>query len=68
MLAALGLEYGSENATDFSEEIHKTVALESYRSSVYLAKERGPFTFITPKGRKTIRSSTGFKRCRSFTL
>ncbi len=43
MLAALGLEYGSENATDFSEQIHKTVALEAYRSSVYLAKERGPF-------------------------
>jgi ribonucleoside-diphosphate reductase alpha chain len=44
MLAALGLEYGSDIATDFSEEIHKTVALESYRSSVFLAKERGPFT------------------------
>ncbi len=44
MLAALGLEYGSENSTDFSEQIHKTVALEAYRSSVYLAKERGPFT------------------------
>ncbi len=43
MLAALGLEYGSEDSTDFSEQIHKTVALESYRSSVYLAKERGPF-------------------------
>ncbi len=43
MLAALGLEYGSENATDFSEEIHKTVALESYRSSIYLAKDRGAF-------------------------
>ncbi len=43
MLAALGLRYGSENATDFSEEIHKTIALEAYRSSVYLAKDRGPF-------------------------
>jgi ribonucleoside-diphosphate reductase alpha chain len=43
MLAALGLRYGSEDATDFSIEIHKTLALEAYRSSVYLAKERGPF-------------------------
>jgi ribonucleoside-diphosphate reductase alpha chain len=47
MLAALGLGYGSENATDFSEEIHKTVALESYRSSVHLAKDRGPFTLYS---------------------
>ncbi len=43
MLAALGLRYGSENAIDFSEEIHKTVTMEAYRSSVYLAKDRGPF-------------------------
>ena len=44
MLAALGLRYGSDDATDFSEEIHKTVALEAYRSSVKMAKERGAFT------------------------
>lgn len=43
MLAALNLRYGSDNATDFSEEIHKTVTLEAYRSSVNLAKERGAF-------------------------
>ena len=43
MLAALGLRYGSDDATDFSEEIHKTVALEAYRSSVIMAKERGAF-------------------------
>ena len=43
MLAALGLRYGSENAIDFSEEIHKTVTLEAYRSSVNMAKERGSF-------------------------
>ncbi len=43
MLAALGLRYGSEEATDFSEEVHKTVAIEAYRSSVHLAKERGAF-------------------------
>ena len=43
MLAGLGLRYGSDDATDFSEEIHKTVALEAYRSSVIMAKERGAF-------------------------
>ena len=43
MLAALGLRYGSDDAIDFSEEIHKTVTLEAYRSSVYMAKDRGPF-------------------------
>ena len=43
MLAALGLRYGSENATDFSEEIHKTLTLEAYRSSVFMAKDRGAF-------------------------
>jgi ribonucleoside-diphosphate reductase alpha chain len=44
MLAALGLRYGSEDAIDFSIEIHKILALEAYRSSVYLAKDRGPFS------------------------
>ncbi len=44
MLAAMGLTYGSEAALDFSEEVHKNVALSAYRSSVLLAKERGAFT------------------------
>ncbi len=52
MLAALGLRYGSEIATDFSEEIHKTTALESYRSSVYLAKDRGAFTMYSAEREK----------------
>ncbi|MFZ5428686.1 MAG: adenosylcobalamin-dependent ribonucleoside-diphosphate reductase [Bacteroidota bacterium] len=43
MLAALGLRYGTDEATDFSLEVHKTVALEAYRSSVSLARERGAF-------------------------
>ena len=47
MLAALGLRYGSDDATDFSEEIHKTVALEAYRSSVIMAKERGAFKIFS---------------------
>jgi ribonucleoside-diphosphate reductase alpha chain len=52
MLAALGLRYGSEIATDFSEEIHKTTALEAYRSSVYLAKDRGAFTMYSAEREK----------------
>jgi ribonucleoside-diphosphate reductase alpha chain len=52
MLAALGLRYGSEIAIDFSEEIHKTTALEAYRSSVYLAKDRGPFTIYSAEREK----------------
>lgn len=43
MLAALGLRYGSEDAIDFSVEVHKTIAIEAYRSSVHLAKDRGAF-------------------------
>lgn len=43
MLAALGLRYGTDEATDFSEQIHKVLAVEAYRSSVHLAKERGAF-------------------------
>lgn len=43
MIAAMGLRYGTEEATTFSESVHKTLAIEAYRSSVNLAKERGPF-------------------------
>ncbi len=43
MLAALGSKYGTDVATDFSVEVHKMLALEAYRSSVTLAKERGAF-------------------------
>ena len=52
MLAALGLQYGSEIATDFSEEIHKTLTIEAYRSSVEMAKERGPFHIYEAKREK----------------
>jgi ribonucleoside-diphosphate reductase alpha chain len=44
MLAALGYRYGTDEATDFSEKVHKAVALAAYRSSVDMAKERGAFT------------------------
>ncbi len=43
MLAALGTRYGSDDATDFSVEVHKILAIEAYRSSVTMARERGPF-------------------------
>lgn len=43
MLAALNIQYGTTDATDFSTSIHKTLALTAYRSSVTLAKERGAF-------------------------
>lgn len=43
MLAAMGLRYGTEEATAFAEEIHKTLAIAVYSSSVNLAKERGAF-------------------------
>lgn len=43
MLAALGLQYGSEEAIEFAVKVHKTLAVNAYRSSVTLAKERGAF-------------------------
>ena len=52
MLAALGLRYGSDVAIDFSVEVHKTLALEAYRASVYLAKERGAFKIYDPNREK----------------
>ena len=44
MLAAMGLRYGTQDATDFSVEVHKTLALSAYRSSVEMAHERGAFS------------------------
>jgi ribonucleoside-diphosphate reductase alpha chain len=49
MLAALGFRYGTNEATDFSEEVHKKLALAAYRSSVTMAKERGAFTVYDAK-------------------
>jgi len=49
MLAALGLQYGTEKATEFSEQVHKTLALAAYRSSVQMAKERGAFEIFDAK-------------------
>jgi ribonucleoside-diphosphate reductase alpha chain len=49
MLAALGLTYGTPEAVYFSEQVHKTIAIEAYRSSVQLAKERGAFEIYDAK-------------------
>ena len=43
MIAALGCRYGTREATDFSVEVHKLLAIETYRSSVDLAEQRGSF-------------------------
>lgn len=43
MIAAMNLRYGTQEATDFSVLVHKTLALAAYRSSVEMAKERGAF-------------------------
>ena len=52
MLAAMGLRYGTQEATDFSVEVHKTVALQAYRSSVEMAKERGAFEIFDAEREK----------------
>ena len=52
MLAALNLRYGSDIAIDFAVEVQKTLAIEAYRSSVNMAKERGPFPIYDPHREK----------------
>lgn len=53
MLAALNLVYGSENAIDFAVETHRTLAVEAYRSSVNLAKDRGAFPIYNAQREKS---------------
>lgn len=52
MIAAMGLRYGTQEATDFSVKVHKTLALEAYRSSVKMAKERGAFEIFDAEREK----------------
>src|SRR5690606_34395502 len=52
MLAALGIQYGSEKGNAFSVEVHKTLAVEAYRASVYTAKDRGPFAIFDAEREK----------------
>ena len=46
MIAAMGLRYGTEEATKFAVEVHKTLALSAYHSSVTMAQERGAFSIF----------------------
>lgn len=52
MIAAMGLTYGTEEATEFSINIHKTLAVAAYGSSVVLAKERGAFEIFDAEREK----------------
>ena len=49
MIAAMGLQYGTPQATDFSEKVHKTLAIAAYKSSVEMAQERGAFEIFDAK-------------------
>ena len=52
MLAALGYRYGTAEATDFSEKVHKTLAIAAYASSVELARQRGAFEIFDAEREK----------------
>ncbi len=52
MLAALGYRYGTPEATDFSENVHKTLAIAAYGSSVELARQRGAFEIFDAEREK----------------
>ncbi len=52
MLAALGIRYGTDEGTDLSEKVHRTVALNAYASSVEMAKERGAFEIFDAEREK----------------
>lgn len=43
MIAALGMRYGTKEATDLSVRVHRELALAYYRASVDMAEERGAF-------------------------
>ena len=52
MVAAMGLRYGTDEATAFSVSVHKALALAAYRSSVIMAKERGAFEIFDAQREK----------------
>ncbi len=52
MIAALGVRYGTKEATNFSVEVHKLLAIEAYHSSVDLAEERGSFPIYSTEKEK----------------
>ncbi len=49
MIAAMNLRYGTEDAIEFAEQVHKTIAISAYKSSIQMAKERGPFDIYDSK-------------------
>ena len=49
MIAAMGLRYGTPEATEFSVSVHRALALAAYGSSVQMAKERGAFEIYDAK-------------------
>lgn len=53
MLAALSITYGTDEAIEFSENVHRTLKLEAYRSSVEMAKERGAFEMYDAEREKS---------------
>ena len=53
MLAALNITYGTKKATNFAELVHKHLAIEAYKSSCILAKERGAFPIYDAKLEKS---------------
>ncbi len=53
MLAALGLRYGSDKATEFAVSVHRILAVEAYRASTLLAKERGAFPIYSAEREKS---------------
>ena len=52
MLAALGIRYGSDEGNDFSEKVHREVAINAYKSSVKMAEERGAFEIFDAEREK----------------
>lgn len=52
MIAAMGLRYGTQEATDFSVSVHRTLALSAYASSVEMARERGAFAIYDAEREK----------------
>ena len=52
MIAAMGLRYGTQEATDFSVSVHRTLALSAYGSSVEMARERGAFSIYDAEREK----------------
>ena len=49
MIAALGLRYGTAEATEMSVDVHRALAVAAFTSSVQMAKERGAFEVYDPE-------------------